>query len=136
MRLVLLIVLVSILTTSCKSSDSDFFESAYGEPSNQIEIISYHTEVSDNLLKNEYAWLLDVSADGEWVNRVSSTEFRSSDKSDNGFYVVKHLISKFPHAFSAESTKRLYFVKEIERRSHYLLRTEQGNNAIYYISTI
>ena len=136
MRSLILFTLVLLLTTSCTSNDRDFFESAYGKPSTEIEVISYQTEASDNLFKSEHAWLLDVSDENGWVNSVSVLEFSISDKSDNGFYIAKHLTSKFPHAFSAGNTKRLYFVKKIERRSHYLLKTEQGNNAIYYISTM
>ncbi|GHA16346.1 hypothetical protein GCM10008090_27690 [Arenicella chitinivorans] len=131
-----MLTFVLLVTTSCTSSDRDFFESAYGEPSDQINVIAYQTEGSDNLFKSEYAWLLDVSADSDWANRVSSTEFSIGEKSDNGFHVAKHLISKFPHAFIADSTIRLYFVAEVERRSHYILRTEQGDSAIYYVSTI
>ncbi|GHA22159.1 hypothetical protein GCM10008090_35000 [Arenicella chitinivorans] len=131
----LLIVFSAFLLCSCNGKFDSFHDSAFKQPSENVIVLASNSEVSDNLFRKEYSWLINAKEDQDWLAQVSSYSFEKKEYEYQSMPTL--LTNKFPEVFSKSAEFQLYLVGEGPTgREHYLLTAKDNDHAIYYIATI
>ncbi len=127
---------VLFVLLGCASTESRFFEMAFGAPSTEkVSVVDYESEVVDNLFKSEYTWLLSsTSAEfGAWLHRLEAAEITDPYDLER----LSKIAQKFETQEKGEVRGVLYRAGEgVDGREHYLFILDSGNVAVYHVATI